>query len=72
MAKKELTFEESMDRLDEIVSLLEENEQPLNQSIDLFEEGLKLVRHCDDMLKKFEERIEEIKSRNGGTEDEEL
>ncbi|HAE16932.1 MAG TPA: exodeoxyribonuclease VII small subunit [Erysipelotrichaceae bacterium] len=72
MAKKELTFEESMDRLDEIVSLLEENEQPLNQSIDLFEEGLKLVRHCDDMLKKFEERIEEIKSRNGGAEDEEL
>ena len=61
-----------LDRLDEIVSLLEENEQPLNQSIDLFEEGLKLVRHCDDMLKKFEERIEEIKSRNGGAEDEEL
>ncbi|MBR3347225.1 MAG: exodeoxyribonuclease VII small subunit [Solobacterium sp.] len=40
---KPKTFEASMDRLDEIVTLLEENEQPLDETIGLFEEGLKLI-----------------------------
>ena len=37
------TFESSMARLDEIVNELEKNERPLDESIKLFEEGLKLV-----------------------------
>ena len=36
------TFEQSMDRLDQIVSLLERNEIALEQAIGLFEEGLNL------------------------------
>ena len=60
MAEKKLTFEQSMERLDEIVSLLEENEKPLDETIALFEEGLKLVRTCDARLKSFETKIEEI------------
>lgn len=60
MAEKEKTFEESMARLEEIVRILEQNEKPLDETISLFEEGLKLVRTCDARLKSFETKIEEI------------
>lgn len=62
---KPKTFEASMDRLDEIVSLLEENEQPLDETIGLFEEGLKLIKSCDDQLKVFEQKVEELSKANG-------
>jgi len=60
MAKKELTFEESMARLEEIVAELEDNEKPLNETIELFEEGLKLVKACNEKLSAFEARVKEI------------
>ena len=60
MADKEKTFEESMARLEEIVRILEKKEKPLDETIALFEEGLKLVRTCDARLKSFETKIEEI------------
>ena len=68
MAKKEQTFETSMDRLQEIVELLEENELPLDEAINLFEEGLKLVKECDAKLKSFETKIEEIKQKSESNE----
>ncbi len=60
MPKKELTFEESMKRLETIVSVLEQNEESLDKTIDLFEEGLTLVKNCENKLKNFESRIEQI------------
>lgn len=69
MSKKEQTFETAMNRLQEIVDLLEENELPLDETIQLFEEGLKLVKDCDDKLKGFESKIEEIKKMNEETDD---
>ncbi len=70
MAEKKLTFEQSMERLNEIVSLLEENEKGLDETIALFEEGLKLVRSCDQKLKQYETKINDIIQKNGGEEDE--
>lgn len=64
MAKKELTFEEAMNRLSIIVSTLEQNDQPLDITIDLFEEGLNLVKSCESKLKNFESKIEEIQKRS--------
>lgn len=71
MAKKEKTFEEALDRLEKIVSDLENNEQPLDETVNLFEEGLALVKLCDERLKKFESRIEELSEKNadGSKED---
>ncbi|MEG0411190.1 MAG: exodeoxyribonuclease VII small subunit, partial [Erysipelotrichaceae bacterium] len=40
--------------------LLEKNEQPLDETIKLFEEGLLLVNECDKQLKTFENKIEEL------------
>ena len=60
------TFESSMARLDEIVNELEKNERPLDESIQLFEEGLKLVRACNEKLNEFETQVKDIMERNGG------
>ena len=64
MAKKEKTFEEALERLEEIVSRLEDHEQPRDETVNLFEEGLELVKLCDDRLKKFENRIEELSEKH--------
>ena len=64
MPKKEKTFEEALDRLQEIVSVLEDNEKPLDETVRLFEEGLQLVQLCDERLKKFETQIEELSEKH--------
>ena len=53
----EMPFNQSMQRLEEIVSLLEKNEIELETAIQYFEEGLKLVNQCDQQLKNFEEKV---------------
>lgn len=64
MPKKEKTFEEALDRLQEIVSVLEDNEKPLDETVRLFEEGLQLAQLCDERLKKFETQIEELSEKH--------
>ncbi len=67
---KEKTFEENMNRLEEIISDLEQNTKPLDETISLFEEGLKLVKTCDDKLKSFEAKVEDITKKNGSESNE--
>lgn len=54
---EKMSFESMMLRLQEIVSQLERNDQDLDRSIALFEEGLKLIQSCDGQLKNFEDKI---------------
>ena len=56
MAKK-MTFEESMTRLEEILSLLGRGDAPLNQALSLFEEGAKLTKECTAQLDKAEQKV---------------
>lgn len=56
-AKKKLDFEGSMDRLEEIVSLLEKGDAPLAQAMALFEEGAKLLRECTGQLDEAEQKV---------------
>ena len=68
MAKKELDFEQSVSRLDEIVRLLERGDVPLEQSLKLFEEGTALVRSCGTMLDQAEQKIIKLqKGEDGAT-----
>lgn len=69
MPTKDKSFEESMNRLEEIINDLEENEKPLDETITLFEEGLQLVKACDTKLKKFVSQINDVIRKNGDTED---
>ena len=56
-AKKKPDFEGSMARLEEIVSLLERGDAPLDQAMALFEEGAKLLRECTRQLDEAEQRV---------------
>ena len=58
------TFEQSMDRLDQIVSLLERNEIALEQAIGLFEEVLNLVQDLDTQLQGYENKVQELMLRH--------
>lgn len=71
MAKKELTFEQAMDRLEAIVQELEKNEKPLDETVNLFEEGLNLVKICNARLSSFETRIEELSGKKEAADDSE-
>jgi exodeoxyribonuclease VII small subunit len=50
-------FETSMTRLEEIVSLLERGDAPLEQAMTLFEEGAKLLRSCTKQLDEAEQKV---------------
>jgi len=57
---EQLSFEDALRRLEEIVRTLEKGEAPLDQSIELYQEGDKLRRHCEARLKDAQARIEQI------------
>ena len=52
------TFEESLQQLDAIVHALEEGQIGLDESLQRYEEGVKLLRRCYDLLQGAERRIE--------------
>ncbi len=56
MAEKK--FETAMARLEEIVTELEKGDIPLEQSLRLFEEGVKLARICQARLQEAERKVE--------------
>lgn len=67
------TFEESLDQLEAIVRKLEDGDLPLEESLELFEKGVKLSRDCKERLVRAERRIEVLmKESNGDLKLEEL
>lgn len=61
MATKKLNFEQSIQRLDEIVRHLENGDMPLSDSLSLFEEGTKLIGACTAMLDEAEQKVVKLK-----------
>lgn len=58
--KRELTLEQAMDRLDEIVAELDGGGLALEEALHLFEEGTRLARQCDKKLKTAQLKVEEL------------
>ncbi len=56
----QLSFEDALKRLEEIVRTLEKGEAPLDRSIELYQEGDRLKRQCEARLKDAQARIEQI------------
>ncbi|MEK7803269.1 MAG: exodeoxyribonuclease VII small subunit [Deltaproteobacteria bacterium] len=54
----EIKFEDALKKLGEIVDALESGELSLEKSLKLFEEGVRLSRHCNKMLDKAEKKVE--------------
>jgi exodeoxyribonuclease VII small subunit len=59
-------FEAALARLEEIVSSLESGELGLEQSLKLFEEGVKLARVCNTRLEEAERKVEILLRDKGG------
>lgn len=53
----EMKFEDAIQRLGEIVRALESGEASLDDSISLFEEGMKLSKRCTELLEKAEQKV---------------
>lgn len=63
--EKELSFEESLEKLETIVKKLESGEVPLDNAIEEFTEAMKLAKQCDEKLKNAEEAITKLVNKNG-------
>ena len=57
MAAKKQTFEQQIQRLEEIVAALEKGDAPLADSLALFEEGTKLIAACSKQLDQAEQQV---------------
>ena len=55
--RDDLTFEEAVARIDEIVASLERGDAQLDKSLALFEEGVKLIEACSAMLDTAEQKV---------------
>ena len=64
MAKNNFIFEDSIDELEDIVKKLEGSDISLQESIKLYEKGIKLSNKCNDVLEKAELKINIIKNEN--------
>jgi len=67
--EKELSFEENLEKLEEIVKNLESGNIPLDDAIDSFNEAMKIAKNCDEKLKKAEEKVNKILNKDGKLED---
>ena len=61
---EEKTYEEAMTRLDKIIDLLENNEASLDESLDLYKEGVSLAAFCDQKLKDVDQEVTKIFEEN--------
>ncbi|HEY3659942.1 MAG TPA: exodeoxyribonuclease VII small subunit [Candidatus Udaeobacter sp.] len=62
----ELNFESAMDRLEKIVEQMESGKLPLEDLIVRYEEGMKLVKTCQERLANAEQKIEIITRNSAG------
>lgn len=60
MTMKNNTFEEKMQRLEEIVRLIDQGNVPLEDSLKLFQEGTALVESCGKLLDEAELQVKKI------------
>ena len=55
-----LTFEQAIQQLKAIVDRIEQGEIPLQDSLEQYEKGMALIKHCRDILQSAQKRIEKI------------
>jgi len=62
---EELSYEQQMKRLEEIVAKLEDGSLGLDESLRLFEEGTKLAAECNKVLNNAEQKIIKLSGEEG-------
>ena len=61
-----LSFEQAVEELEKIVAALERGDVPLDKSIETYERGEALKKHCEALLNAAENRIEKIRIDRAG------
>lgn len=64
--KNLISFEQGIEKLEQIINGLDRNDVPLNQALDLFDEGIGLVKHCNKLLDSAEEKVKVLLENNNG------
>lgn len=67
MDRKKNTFEEDMQRLEQIVRAMERGDVPLDESLKLFQEGTELVRICSKLLDDAQLQVKKIMTATDGS-----
>tara|TARA_B100000676_G_C17656497_1_gene619251 strand:+ start:298 stop:528 length:231 start_codon:yes stop_codon:yes gene_type:complete len=62
--KENKSFEQSLDRLEKLVSKMESGDIELEKSMELFEEGMNLINDCQSQLNKADQRIQKFIDQN--------
>jgi exodeoxyribonuclease VII small subunit len=57
MKKEEKSLETSFQEINEIISKLEKEDIPLEDSVLLYQEGMKLLKNCNDSIDKVEKKL---------------
>lgn len=70
MAKKRKTYEDALKRIDEITDLLENDEVSLENSIELYKEGVELIAFCGEKLETAERQIALLVKKDDGFHEE--
>ena len=60
MSEKKVDFAKKSERLDEIVEEISSKALPLEESLKLYEEGMKIIQELEAVLKEAEEKVEKI------------
>lgn len=60
MSSKDMSYEQAIKRLEEIVACLEKKDTPLEEGMKLFEEGTKLAAFCGEKLTSAKQKITEL------------
>jgi exodeoxyribonuclease VII small subunit len=63
--KENISFEEALKRLEEIVNSLETGQLSLAESLKIFEEGIRLSRLCNEKLLETQQKVEKLMEKNG-------
>lgn len=71
MNPENMTFEQNMGRLEQIVRAMERGDVPLEESLKLFQEGTELVRRCGSLLDAAELQVKKVMSDASGNPAEE-
>ena len=65
----QLSFEEAIVGLTDIVDKIEQGRIPLQDSLDQYEKGMALIKHCRTILQAAEQRIEKITKEQEGQQE---
>lgn len=72
MNEKNMTFEQNMKRLEEIVRAMERGDVALEESLKMFQEGTELIRTCSQLLDNAELQVKKVLHRDDGSPVEEV